>query len=50
MDKSLSVYGAAIVEDNVTVGQDTAIGSFTHILRGAQIGADCKIGEYVYIM
>lgn len=49
MDKSLSVYGAAIVEGNVTVGQNTAIGSFTHILRGAQIGADCKIGEYVYI-
>lgn len=38
----------ALVESDL-IGKNTEISAFTHILNGARIGSDCKIGDYVYI-
>jgi len=38
----VNIYGA-------TVGDDTSIGSFVEIQRGAVIGARCKIQSYAFI-
>ena len=39
----------ALVDEGVTIGPGTKVWAFTHLLSGAQIGADCKICEHVYI-
>lgn len=38
----------AIVESE-NIGDNTWVWAFAHVLRGAQIGADCNICDYVFI-
>lgn len=46
--KQYFVHPHAIV-DTEKIGSQTKIWAFTHILKGAQIGRNCNICDYVYI-
>lgn len=46
--KGVFVHDQAIC-DSVHVGDGTRIWAFTHVLRGAQIGTDCNLGENVFV-
>jgi acetyltransferase-like isoleucine patch superfamily enzyme len=35
--------------ESTDVGERTRIWAFTHVLPGARIGADCNVGDHVYI-
>jgi len=39
----------ALVDEGVSIGPGTRVWGFTHLLSGAQIGADCNICEQVFI-
>ena len=43
------VHERALVDEGVSIGPGTRVWGFTHLLRGAQIGADCNICEQVFI-
>ena len=47
----MSYYVAdnTIVEEGVTIGEETKIWYFSHIREGAKIGSKCNIGDYCYI-
>ena len=42
------VHSHALVESE-TIGENTRIWAFTHILQGARIGADCNICDHVFV-
>ena len=41
-------HSHSLVESN-QIGENTRIWAFTHVLPGAQIGADCNICDHVFI-
>lgn len=43
------IHPTAIVDDNVTIGENTKIWAFSHISSGTTIGNNCVIGEGVHI-
>ena len=43
------VHDKALVDEGVMIGAGTRVWGFTHLLSGAQIGADCNICEQVFI-
>lgn len=43
------VHPAAIVEVGASIGENTRIWAFVHVLAGAQIGADCNLCDHVFI-
>jgi UDP-2-acetamido-3-amino-2,3-dideoxy-glucuronate N-acetyltransferase len=47
--KELGIHETAIVDDGVSIGDDTDIWCFSHILRGSRIGNNCSIGQNVVI-
>ena len=46
---TFGVAQGAIIEDNVSVGEETKVWYFSHVCRGAKIGRNCNIGEGVYV-
>ncbi len=48
-DKEYFIHHTAIIDDNCTIGSDTKIWHFSHILSGSKIGARCNIGQNVVI-
>lgn len=48
-DNSLSIHPSAIVEPGASIGINTRIWAFAHILPGATIGVDCNICDGVFI-
>ena len=44
-DKSIYVHKTAIVDNNVTIGKDTKIWHFSHVLSGSKIGKNCSFGQ-----
>lgn len=46
--KKYFVHNMAICESN-TIGDDTRIWAFTHVLPGARIGIECNICDHVFI-
>ena len=44
-EKNYFVHETAIVDENVTIGKDTKIWCFSHILKNASIGERCNIGQ-----
>ena len=42
---SVFVHPTSIVDDNVSIGKDTKIWHFSHILKGVYIGENCNIGQ-----
>lgn len=47
-DKEFFAHPQAIV-DTPSVGQGTRIWAFSHVMKGAQIGRNCNIGEQCYV-
>jgi UDP-2-acetamido-3-amino-2,3-dideoxy-glucuronate N-acetyltransferase len=43
------IHPSACVDEGVTIGAGTKIWHFSHIQRGAVLGAGCTIGQNVYI-
>jgi len=46
---SVRIHPTALVEDDVAIGEGTAIWDGVHIRRTARIGASCIVGEKTYI-
>jgi UDP-2-acetamido-3-amino-2,3-dideoxy-glucuronate N-acetyltransferase len=50
MDKNnYFVHSTSIVDDNVSIGNNTKIWHFSHISEGASIGQSCTLGQNVFI-
>ena len=48
-DENYFVHGTSIVDDGVSIGDNTRIWHFSHIQSGAVIGAGCTLGQNVNI-
>ncbi len=49
IDTKAFIHEKAIIDDNVSIGSDTRVWGFTHILENARIGSECNICEHVFI-
>lgn len=49
MDKSYFVHESSYVDENCTIGKDTKIWHFSHIMGDCKIGERCNIGQNVVI-
>lgn len=49
MAETARVHPSAEIEDDVLIGPRTSVWARSHLRRGARIGADCIIGEQVFI-
>jgi UDP-2-acetamido-3-amino-2,3-dideoxy-glucuronate N-acetyltransferase len=47
--KPYYVHETAIVDNNCTIGKNTKIWHFSHIIKGTKIGEECVIGQNVMI-
>jgi UDP-2-acetamido-3-amino-2,3-dideoxy-glucuronate N-acetyltransferase len=45
----VSIHPSSVVDDDVEIGDGTAIWHFVHISAGARIGAGCSLGQNVFI-
>jgi UDP-2-acetamido-3-amino-2,3-dideoxy-glucuronate N-acetyltransferase len=43
------VHESAYVDEPVSIGKGTRIWHFSHIMKGAEIGADCSLGQNVVV-
>jgi UDP-2-acetamido-3-amino-2,3-dideoxy-glucuronate N-acetyltransferase len=48
-EKNIFVHPTAIIDSNVTIGNNTKIWHFCHILTGSAVGEGCNIGQNVVI-
>lgn len=48
-DKSFFVHPTALVDDEVTIGPDSKIWHFSHVMAGSEIGSNCNVGQNVVI-
>ena len=48
LDPSVVVHPTAICETD-DVGKGTVIWAFAHVMAGARVGTDCKIGDHAFI-
>lgn len=48
MDESVFVHPTALVESD-EVGANTRVWAFAHVMEGAVIGRECKIGDHAFI-
>jgi len=48
-DREFFAHPTAVIDDNVTIGAETKIWHFSHILPGTKIGQSCNIGQNVVI-
>ena len=49
MDQNIFVHSTALIDDNVTIGKNTKIWHFCHVLSGSTVGQRCNIGQNVVI-
>lgn len=45
----MTIHETAYVDEGTTVGENTRIWHFSHVMRGSAIGSDCVIGQNVTI-
>jgi UDP-2-acetamido-3-amino-2,3-dideoxy-glucuronate N-acetyltransferase len=50
VDPSAMIHESSYVDDGATVGAETRIWHFCHIMPGAVIGARCNLGQNVVVM
>ena len=43
------IHDKALIDDNVSIGEETRVWGFSHILETAKIGSQCNICEHVFI-
>lgn len=46
---SFQAHSTAIVSEEASIGDGTRIWHWTHVREGARIGADCTLGQNVYV-
>jgi UDP-2-acetamido-3-amino-2,3-dideoxy-glucuronate N-acetyltransferase len=46
---SFSAHESCYIDDGCTIGDDTKIWHFSHVMSGARIGARCNIGQNVVV-
>ncbi len=44
------IHPTAVIDDNVTIGADTRVWHFAHLVSGCRVGSGCSIGQNVVIM
>lgn len=49
MTKPFWAHETAIVDQPATIGDNTKIWHFAHVMSGAKIGAGCSLGQNVYV-
>ena len=49
MSTNYFIHETSIVDDNVTIGENTKIWHYSHIQSGAKIGSNCSLGQNVNI-
>ena len=47
--ESLYQHPAALIEGGASVGLDTRVWAFAHIVKGAVVGRDCNICDHTFI-
>ena len=47
-NKDYFVHTSSFIDDDVEIGEGTKIWHFCHIISGARIGKNCKIGQNVF--
>ncbi|MBN2788822.1 MAG: N-acetyltransferase [Candidatus Delongbacteria bacterium] len=45
----MNFYHDKAIVESVTIGRDTRVWAFSHIMKGAVIGEECNIGEHCFI-
>ena len=48
-NKDYFVHPSSFIDDDVQIGEGTKIWHFCHIMSGARIGKNCKLGQSVFI-
>jgi UDP-2-acetamido-3-amino-2,3-dideoxy-glucuronate N-acetyltransferase len=48
-DKEYFVHESAYVDEPVSIGKGTRVWHFSHVMKGAEIGPDCSIGQNVNV-
>jgi UDP-2-acetamido-3-amino-2,3-dideoxy-glucuronate N-acetyltransferase len=46
---NIFIHSSAVIDDNVTIGRNTKIWHFSHILSDSAVGESCNIGQNVVI-
>lgn len=46
---SFTIHPSAVIDEDVTIGEGSAVWHFSHILKGSRIGQGCRIGQNVVI-
>jgi UDP-2-acetamido-3-amino-2,3-dideoxy-glucuronate N-acetyltransferase len=49
MDKEYFAHETAVIDEGCTIGNETKIWHFSHIMPGAEIGEKCNIGQNVVV-
>lgn len=49
MEKNYFAHATAVIDDGCTIGDNTRIWHFSHIMPDCVIGKDCNIGQNVVI-
>ncbi|MBN4050320.1 N-acetyltransferase [Desulfobulbus sp. AH-315-M07] len=49
MTNTFFAHPKALVEEGATIGPNTRIWAFAHVMAGAEIGESCNIGNYAFI-
>ncbi len=46
---SINVHSSAIIDQGCTIGNNTSIWHFSHVMSGAAIGESCVLGQNVFV-
>ena len=49
MDMNYFAHETAVIDEGCSIGENTRIWHFSHIMKGCKIGQDCSIGQNVVI-
>ncbi len=49
MHESVYIHTTALVDTGATLGADTKVWHFSHVMSGARIGERCSLGQNVYV-
>lgn len=49
MSSKYTSHNTSTIDDGACIGSNTKIWHYSHVMKGAQIGSDCVLGQNVYI-
>ena len=47
--ESIKIHPTAVVDEGAKIGENTKIWHWSHICSGAEIGANCSLGQNVFV-